>query len=65
MISGLKTLNDFVGLKSLDVNLNLNHSNENYLAFFSVVLLVLLCSDALTFESVDETLKCDHSNQSY
>ena len=31
---------------------------------FTVVLFVLLYSVVLTFESVDETLKCDHSNES-
>ena len=33
--------------------------------YFSVVLFVLLYSVVLTFESVDETLKSDHSNESY
>ena len=32
---------------------------------FPVVLFVLLYSVDLTFESVDETLQCDHSNESY
>ena len=32
---------------------------------FPVALFVLLYSEALTFESVDETLKCDQSNKSY
>ena len=32
----------------------------------SVVLFILCCIEvALTFESVDEILKCDHSNESY
>ena len=30
-----------------------------------VVLFVMLYKVVLTFESVDEILKCDHSNQSY
>ena len=33
--------------------------------YFPVVLFVLLYSVVGTFESVDETLKCDHSNESY
>ena len=32
---------------------------------FPVVLFVMLYKVALTFESVDEILKCDHSNESY
>ena len=32
---------------------------------FPVVLLIMLYKDVLTFESVDEILKCDHSNESY
>ena len=31
--------------------------------YFPAVLFVLLCSVVLTFESADETLKCDHSNE--
>ena len=30
---------------------------------FPVVLFVMLYNVVLTFESVDEILKCDHSNQ--
>ena len=30
-----------------------------------VVLLIMLYKVVLTFESVDEILKCDHSNESY
>ena len=33
--------------------------------FFPVVLFIMLYKVVLTFESVDETLKCDHSNESY
>ena len=29
--------------------------------FFTVVLLITLCNVVLTFESVDEILKCEHS----
>ena len=31
--------------------------------YFPVVLFIMLCKVALTFESVDEILKCDHSNE--
>jgi len=30
-----------------------------------VVLFIMLCKVVLTFKSVDETLVCDHSNESY
>ena len=33
--------------------------------YFLVVLFIMLCKAVLTFESVDEILKCDHSNESY
>ena len=33
--------------------------------YFPVVLCVILYKVVLTFESVDEILKCDHSNESY
>ena len=33
--------------------------------YFSVVLFIMLYKVALTFESVNEILKCDHSNESY
>ena len=32
--------------------------------YFPVVLLIMLHKVILTFESVDEILKCDHSNGS-
>ena len=32
--------------------------------YFPVVLFVTLYKVVLTFESVDEILKCDHSNES-
>ena len=31
--------------------------------YFPVVLFILLYKVVLTFESVDEILKCDHSNE--
>ena len=33
--------------------------------YFHVVLLIMLYKVVLTFESVGEILKCDHSNESY
>ena len=33
--------------------------------YFPVVLNIMLYKVALTFESVDEILKCEHSNESY
>ena len=33
--------------------------------YFPVVLFIMLYKVVLTFESVDERLKCDHSNGSY
>ena len=33
--------------------------------YFLVVLFIMLYKVVLTFQSVDETLVCDHSNESY
>ena len=33
--------------------------------YFPVVVFIMLYKVVLTFESVDEILKCDHSNESY
>ena len=33
--------------------------------YFPVVLFIMLYKAVLTFESVDEILKCDHSNENY
>ena len=33
--------------------------------YFHVVLLIMLYKVVLTFKSADETLACDHSNESY
>ena len=33
--------------------------------YFPVVLFIMLCKVFLTFECVDEILKCDHFNESY
>ena len=41
------------------------NSNDRYLAAPSVVLFVMLYKVILTFESVDEILRCDHSNERF
>ena len=33
--------------------------------YIPVVPFIMLCNVFLTFESVDEILKCDHSNERY
>ena len=33
--------------------------------YFHVLLFIMLYKVVLTFKSVDETLVCDHSNESY
>ena len=33
--------------------------------YFPVVLFIFLYKVVLTFESLDEIVKCDHSNESY
>ena len=33
--------------------------------YFPVVLFIMLYEVVVTFESVDEIRKCDHSNESY
>ena len=33
--------------------------------YFHVALFIMLYKVVLTFKSVDETLMCDHSNESY
>ena len=33
--------------------------------YFPVVLFIMLCKVVLTFDSVDEILKCVHSKESY
>ena len=48
-------------MESLSVT-NQMKATEQY---FPVVLFITLYKVVLTFESVDETLKCDHSNESY
>ena len=48
-------------MKSLSVTIQMKATEQ----YFPVVLFIMLCKVVLTFESVDEILKCDHSNESY
>ena len=48
-------------MKPYSVNIQMKAIEQH----FPVVLFVLLYSVVLTFESVDETLQCNHSNESY
>ena len=52
---------DFQWMKSLIVNIHVK-AVERY---SPVELFVMLYKVVLTFESVDQILKCDHSNESY
>ena len=48
-------------MKSLTVTIQMKATEQ----YFHVVLLNTLYKVVLTFEYVDEILKCDHSNESY
>ena len=48
-------------MKSKSVTIQMKATEQ----FFPVVLFITLYKVVLTFESVAEILKCDHSNQSY
>ena len=48
-------------MKSYGVTIQLKNTEQ----YFPVVLFIMLYKVALTFESVVEILKCDHSNKSY
>ena len=49
-------------MKSLCVAIQIKEATEQY---FPVVLFIMLYKVVLSFESVDEILKCDHSSESY
>ena len=51
----------FVSLESLSVTIQMKATEQ----YFPVVLFIMLYKVVLTSESVDEILKCDHSNESY
>ena len=48
-------------MKSLSVTIQIKATEQ----YFPVVLFIMLYKVVLTFESVGEILKCDHSNKSY
>jgi len=48
-------------MKSLSVTIQMKAIEQ----YFPVVLFIMLYKVVLTFESVDEILKCDISNESY
>jgi len=52
---------DVPWIQSLSVTIQMKNTEQ----YFSVVLFTMLYKVVLTFESVDEILKCDHSNESY
>ena len=64
MLDGvLQDVSNFLSLwtKSYDVTIQMKASEQ----YFPVVLFIMLYKVVLTFESVDEILWCDHSNESY
>ena len=48
-------------MKSYGVTIQMEATEQ----YFPVVLFIMLYKVVLTFESVNEILKCDHSNESY
>ena len=48
-------------MKSLSVTIQMKATEQ----YFPVVLFIMLYKVVLTFESVYEILKCDHSSESY
>ena len=48
-------------MKSYSVTIQMKATEQ----YFPLVLFISLCKVVLTFDSVDEILKCDHSNESY
>ena len=48
-------------MKSESVTIQMKATEQ----YFSVVLFIILYKVILTFESVNEIRKCDHSNESY
>ena len=51
----------FVDEKNVDVTIQMKAIEQ----YFHVVLFIMLYKVILTFKSVDETLVCDRSNESY
>ena len=48
-------------MKSLSVTIQMKATEQ----YFPVVLFIMLHKVVLTFECVDEILKCDHSSERY
>ena len=48
-------------MKLLSVTIQMKATEQ----FFPVVLFIMLYKVVLNFQSVDEALKCNHSNESY
>ena len=48
-------------MKPLSVSIQVKTTEQ----YFSVALFIMLHKVVLTLKSVDEILKCDHSNESY
>ena len=48
-------------MKSCSVTIQMKATEQ----YFPVVLFIVLYKVVKTFKSVDEILKCDHSNESY
>ena len=48
-------------MKSLTVVIQMRTTEQ----YFPVALIIVLYKAVLTFESVDEILHCDHSNENY
>ena len=48
-------------MKSLSVTVQMKATEQ----YFHVMLFIMLHKVILTFDSVSEILKCDHSNESY
>ena len=49
------------GMKSYGLTIQMKAIEQ----YFPAVLFIILYKIVLTFKSVDEILKCDHSNESY
>ena len=48
-------------MKPLSVTIQMKATQQ----YFPVVLFIMLYKVVITFEFVDEILKCEHSNESY
>ena len=55
------TATQFALMSGYVVNIQMKATEQ----YFPVILFIMLYKVVVTFESMDETLKCDHSNESY